>query len=98
MSAKTAYQFSAAGVYLGPTEADESPLEPGVFLLPARCTFTPPPDDVPDGKVARWSGTAWALATAPNDAAQAAENPLAKLQAFLTANPDVAALVTTGGV
>lgn len=97
MTTKKAYQFSAAGVYLGATEADESPLEPGVFLLPARCTFTPPPDDVPDGKVPRWNGSAWALA---NDPAKplVIEDPLAKLQAFLTANPDVAALVTTGGV
>lgn len=31
------------GIYLGPGTADESPLEPGVFLLPAHATFLSPP-------------------------------------------------------
>lgn len=37
------YQVSRAGYYEGPTEADESPLEPGVYLMPARCVTRPPP-------------------------------------------------------
>lgn len=96
MTTETAYQFDHAGLLVGRTEADESPLEPGVFLLPARCTFTPPPEDVPADKWPRWNGAGWGLVNRPT--APEAENPLAKLQAFLQANPDVAALVNTGGV
>ena len=86
-----AYQYDRAGLYIGPNEADESPLEPGVYLLPARCTLTAPPADVPDGQWPRWNGTAWALVartTPAND-----NDPVAKLAAFLAANPDVAAIL-----
>lgn len=96
MNTKPAYQFDFAGLYAGVTDADESPLEPGVFLLPARSTFTEPPQDVPADKWPRWDGARWNLANRP--AAPEPENPLAKLQAFLTANPDVADLLNTGGV
>ena len=91
----TAYHFDFAGLYTGTSEADESPLEPGVFLLPARATFVQPPPP-PTGKWPRWNGTGWDLVNRP--APQDAENPLAKLQAFLMANPDVASLIETGGV
>lgn len=96
MDTKPAYQFDHAGLFAGVTEADESPLEPGVFLLPARCTFAAPPDDVPDDKWPRWNGSDWELVTRPAPAES--ENPLAKLQAFLMANPDVAELLNIGGV
>jgi hypothetical protein len=98
MTEKLAYQFDHAGIYQGTTAADESPLEPGVFLLPARCTFKEPPTNVSTGKVPRWNGSGWAMVNNPANASGPEENPLAKLQAFLMANPDVAALVTTGGV
>lgn len=99
MSTKTAYQYDRAGLFAGTTEADESPLEPGVFLLPARCTFTAPPDSVPDDKWPRWNGRAWGLVNRPAPAASANDNdPVAKLQAFLASNPDVAALLQQGGV
>lgn len=39
---KTVYQTNALGHYTGPTEADESPLEPGVFLIPAGCVEESP--------------------------------------------------------
>ena len=86
-----AYQYDRAGLYAGETEADESPLEPGVYLLPARCTLTPPPADVPEGQWPRWNGAAWLLANKPQPAP--APDPLAKLAAFLNENPDVAALL-----
>lgn len=54
------------GIYLGQSEADESPLEPGVFLLPAHSTFQTPPDDV-DGKQIVWSGDGWKLQEIPKE-------------------------------
>lgn len=104
MSTKPAYQFDHAGLLQGVTEADESPLELGVYHLPARCTLVPPPDDVPDDKWPRFNGRAWDLVTRPQRTADAPENPVDKLKAFFDANPDVAALfeakqgVSPGGV
>lgn len=99
MEAKVAYQYDVAGLYQGETEADESPLEPGVFLLPARCTFTPPPEQVPDDRWPRWNGVAWELARRRKvpDAQAADVDPVEKLRAFLAGNPDVAALLSTDG-
>jgi hypothetical protein len=88
---QTAYQFDHAGLYIGETVADESPLEPGVYLLPARATLAPPPADVPADMWPRWNGSHWQLVNRPT--APATEDPVAKLAAFLSANPDVAALL-----
>lgn len=96
---KPAYQFDLAGHFVAPTVAHASPREPGVYLLPARCTLTPPPADVPANKWPRWNGSAWQLVNRPTPAPAAEpEDPVAKLQAFLAQNPDVAALLnnTTG--
>lgn len=92
---KPAYQFDAAGIYAGETVADESPLEPGVYLLPAGCTLTPPPQPTA-GKVPRWNGRAWQLVNRPAPKQQ--PDPVAKLRDFLAANPDVAAVLKQGGV
>lgn len=43
MSFKTVYQLDTNGFYTGPTQAQESPLEPGVFLIPAGCVEKIPP-------------------------------------------------------
>lgn len=86
-----AYQTNSAGLLAGTTEADESPLEPGVYLVPRGCVTTPPPETWPDDKWPRWNGSAWGLVNKP--AVQAEPSPVEKLAAFLEANPDVAALV-----
>ncbi len=52
--AKIVSQLNHAGFFVGPTEADVSPLEPNIFLLPGGAIDAPPPD-VPVGKVARWA-------------------------------------------
>ncbi len=96
MTAKFAHGFDLAGLWTGAVLADESPLEPGVFLLPARSTFVAPPEDVAADLWPRWNGAGWDLV--PRPAPAEPENPLAKLQAFLQANPDVAAIINTGGV
>lgn len=88
---RTAYQFSHAGMYTGMTDADESPLEPGVYLLPARSTFVKAPLTWPDGQWPRWNGAGWELVTAPAPAND--NDPVTKLRAFLNENPDVAALL-----
>lgn len=84
------YQYDPAGIYQGTTEADESPLEPGVWLMPARTTAVPPPADAPEGRRPRWNGSRWDLVVA---AASRHEDAAVKLAAFLDANPDVAALL-----
>jgi hypothetical protein len=93
MNTKTAYQFDAAGLLVGVTDADESPMEEGVFLLPAFATFTVPPPPV-DGQWPRWNGTAWQMVNKPS-AEQTEQSALSKLQAFLRENPEVAALIGT---
>lgn len=92
-SSLKAYQYNADGFFIGVTEVDESPLEPGVVLVPAMCTRTPPPTEIPQGFIPRWSGTEWQLA--PRSVAQAYQPSvtLAKLRSFLAQNPDVAALL-----
>ncbi|MGZ0703790.1 DUF4376 domain-containing protein [Pseudomonas piscis] len=57
---KTVYQTTLAGLFSGISEADESPLEPGVFLIPAGCVETPPPL-IPENKAAHWNGQVWKL-------------------------------------
>ncbi len=60
---KQVIQLDADGYFVGLTTADESPLEPGVFLLPANAVDAPVPD-VPDGQRAKWNG-AWVLEDIP---------------------------------
>lgn len=58
------YQYDCAGLYVGPVNADESPREPGTYLLPARCTKECPPA-IPDGCWPRWNGAAWDMIPSP---------------------------------
>lgn len=88
---KTVYQTDTAGHYLGECDADESPLEPGVWHIPARAVLQPPPTSWPEGQWPRWDGQAWQLVTRPTIAA--ALSPAQRLAAFLQANPDVQSLI-----
>jgi len=45
-------------IYLGSSDADPSPLEPGVFLIPAYATELEPPE-YSEGKVSVFDGTSW---------------------------------------
>lgn len=55
------YNYSASTKeYIGETIADESPLEPGQFLIPAHATPCPPPV-IPAGHAAVFNGSAWDL-------------------------------------
>jgi hypothetical protein len=52
---KQVIQLDADGYFAGLTTADESPLEPGVFLIPAGAVDAPVPS-IPNGQRARWNG------------------------------------------
>lgn len=54
------YHYDHSGEYVGPGLADPSPLEPGVWLIPANATAIAPPLPYP-GKVRRFNGAAWEL-------------------------------------
>lgn len=95
MNTTIAYQTDRAGMYVGETVADESPQEPGVWLLPAGATFDAPPTAWPDDKWPRYVAGRWELVTRPAVADSA--TPTAKLAAFLAANPDVAAIIDNSG-
>lgn len=96
LTMKTVYQTDSAGHFVCEVQADESPLERGVFLIPAGCVEEAPPADVPAGQWPRWNGTAWDLVAMPSAAVKI--DAVAKLRAFLAANPDVAAVINQGGV
>ena len=62
---KHAYSFHPeTKVFIGVDFAQESPLEPGVFLLPAGATFVEPPQ-VAEGKQAIWGGESWSVQDIP---------------------------------
>jgi len=52
---KQVIQLDANGYFAEVTEADESPLEPGVYLLPAGCIDVVVPT-IPEGQKAKWDG------------------------------------------
>ncbi len=58
------YQTNANGVFIGETEADESPLEPGVFHIPGGCVEQAPPA-FGEGERARWAEGAWLVEPVP---------------------------------
>ncbi|MEX3924411.1 phage tail protein [Paraburkholderia sp. BR10936] len=89
---KTVYQTDRAGLLIGSTTADESPLEPGVFHIPAGATEIAPPESFPAGQWPRFNGVAWSLVNV-TPAKPEAVDPVAKLRAFLNSNPDVAAIL-----
>jgi hypothetical protein len=60
---KQVIQLDADGYFVGFTTADESPLEPGVFLMPAGAIDAPVPS-IPEGQRAKWNG-AWVFEDIP---------------------------------
>lgn len=84
------YQYSEYGLFEGETFADESPLEPGVFLIPARCTEKPPPEiNLSKDQRFKWDGDQWVIISVDSDAIT-----IAKLKRFLEQNPDVLELIS----
>lgn len=58
------YNYDHAGVFTGESEADESPLEPGVFMIPAQATEIEPPT-IPSGSRAVFDGSQWKVEALP---------------------------------
>lgn len=67
-----AYQYDAAGRYVGPVVCDASPLEPGRFLVPRNATETPPPEVGP-GQYARHFAGQWLIENEPAPEPEAPE-------------------------
>lgn len=61
---KTVYQTDANGYFVAPVPADPSPLEPGVWLIPAGAVEAEPPA-VASGQVARMVNGAWSVEDLP---------------------------------
>jgi hypothetical protein len=61
------YQTDAQGYYTGQAEADESPLEPGNYLIPAGAKTTAPPA-FEAGFRAKWVSGAWTVVPAEDGA------------------------------
>lgn len=54
------YNYNQEGIYLGESLADESPLEPGIFLIPGNATEIAPPT-IEQGFVPVFNGTEWEM-------------------------------------
>lgn len=91
MSEKIVYQYNQAGLFICETVADESPREPGIFLMPGNSTATAPPEKWPDDKWPRFNGKSWDLIPKPK--VPEPISPKQKLSIFLQENPDVLKLI-----
>jgi hypothetical protein len=71
---KQVIQLDAEGYFVGFTVADLSPLEPGVYLLPAGAMDAPVPT-VPEGQRAKWNG-AWVFEDIPQPEPESEPEPV----------------------
>lgn len=65
MTDKLVSQLDANGYYFGPTWAQESPLEPGIWLIPAGAIEVDPPEEVLSGKRYWYADGAWQVEDIP---------------------------------
>lgn len=80
MTTKTVCQLDAHGYFVGLSDADASPLEPGVWLLPGGCVDAPAPQ-VPVGKRARWVGDGFDLENIPPEVPETPAPSIEELRA-----------------
>lgn len=64
MRTKQVYQLDQNGVFIGLETSFESPLEPGVFLIPAGCVEIEPPS-FKEGQYAQWINSKWVIKDIP---------------------------------
>lgn len=76
---KQVIQLDHQGYFVGTTEADPDPLDPGSWLMPARTIDAPLPD-TPNGMIAKWNG-AWEYESIPEISTDdaVAESPIEPL-------------------
>jgi hypothetical protein len=68
-------QLDATGFYIGPTIADESPLEPDIFLIPSGAIAVPPPDiEAPAHHRILWTGSSFDIVENPRPAQPSVED------------------------
>ena len=95
------YQTNHEGIFVGYVEADESPLEPGKYLLPGGCIKKEPPTFSSPNR-ARWDKETedWIIEPTPEEEIEVQEPsilpeaPLERLRMFLQNNPDIAKALT----
>lgn len=63
---KTVYRYDENNCYIGTDRAFESPLEKGVFHIPANCTEIEPPEEKEGFKI-KWNGEVWEYEEIPKD-------------------------------
>lgn len=74
MTMKIVSQLDDAGYFLGPAEADESPLEPGVFLIPGGAVDAAPPA-IAGSQRAKWNGSGFVFEDIPDHEPDTGPNP-----------------------
>lgn len=77
---KLVYQTNSDGYFVGSVEADPSPLESGIWLIPGGAVEIPPPN-AQENQVARWDGSQWALETVQAQEPEPVETRLFSLTA-----------------
>ena len=77
------YQTDINGYYVGITQADPSPLEPGVWLIPGGAYTVAP--SIPNGHYAQWVNGTWAYYVNPDPDAPEDEAPEQTLEEWRTA-------------
>jgi hypothetical protein len=82
---KTVYQTDFDGFFTAPVDADPSPLEPGVWIIPGGAVEVEPPA-LKDGQRARWNGGAWDVIDPPPPAPEPTPE---EIQRQITAAIDV---------
>ena len=95
MKTKLCSQLNADGYFIGTTIADESPLEPGVFLLPGGAVDAPAPA-VPEGKMAKWNGAGFDLEDIPEPPQPQPPTPAVSIPSIVTMRQARLALLQSG--
>lgn len=84
---KNVVQLDEDGYFIGLTTADESPLEQGVYLIPANAVDTDTPT-VPEGKRAKWNN-GWVIEDVPQPEPEPAAPPVTYVHKRVMEYPDM---------